>query len=152
MVDERPSSTRIVGLLATGGSTNHTIHLVAIARAAGIVIDWADFDALSAGVPLLARIYPNGEADINHFHAAGGVGVLIRDLLDAGLLHADVRTVAGPGLARYARRAGARRRGRPALAAGARAQPGQRSAARCRSALQRRKRAAHPATATWAVR
>ena len=102
VVDERCIVNALVGLLATGGSTNHTIHLVAIARAAGIVIDWADFDALSKGVPLLARIYPNGKADINHFHAAGGVGVLIRELLDAGLLHADVRTVAGPGLARYA--------------------------------------------------
>ncbi len=102
VVDERCIVNAIVGLLATGGSTNHTIHLVAIARAAGIVIDWDDFDELSAAVPLLARVYPNGKADVNHFHAAGGMGVLIRELLDAGLLHADVRTVAGPGLARYA--------------------------------------------------
>jgi len=101
VVDERTIVNAIVGLLATGGSTNHTIHLVAIARAAGIVIDWADFDALSAVVPLLARIYPNGTCDINDFHAAGGCGLLIRELLAAGLLHADVRTVAGPGLARY---------------------------------------------------
>ena len=102
VIDERAIVNGIVGLLATGGSTNHTIHLVAIARAAGIVIDWDDFDALSAVVPLLARIYPNGAADINHFHAAGGTGLLIRELLDAGLLHDDVRTVAGDGLRHYA--------------------------------------------------
>lgn len=93
----------IVGLLATGGSTNHTLHLVAIARAAGIVINWDDFAALSAVVPLLARVYPNGPADVNHFHAAGGIGLVIAELLDAGLLHDDVLTCAGPGLRRYAR-------------------------------------------------
>ena len=102
IVDERAIVNGIVGLLATGGSTNHTIHLVAIARAAGVLIDWDDFDALSAVVPLLARIYPNGTADVNHFHAAGGMGVLIGQLLQAGLLHEDVQTVAGLGLARYA--------------------------------------------------
>jgi phosphogluconate dehydratase len=101
VIDERAIVNSIVGLLATGGSTNHTIHLVAIARAAGIVIDWDDFDRLSRVVPLLARIYPNGSADVNQFHAAGGMGLLIRQLLSAGLLHADVRTVAGPGLSRY---------------------------------------------------
>ena len=101
IVDERAVVNAIVGLLATGGSTNHTIHLVAIARAAGIVIDWDDFDRLSRAVPLLARIYPNGSADVNQFHAAGGMGLLIRQLLSAGLLHADVRTVAGAGLSRY---------------------------------------------------
>jgi phosphogluconate dehydratase len=95
IVDERCIVNAIAGLLATGGSTNHTIHLIAIARAAGIVINWDDFDALSAVVPLLARIYPNGSADVNHFHAAGGSGFVIRELLDAGLLHGDVRTVAG---------------------------------------------------------
>ena len=84
---------RIVGLLATGGSTNHTLHLVAMAHAAGIRIDWDDFSDLSDVVPLLARIYPNGTADVNHFHAAGGMGFLIRELLGAGLLHADVTTV-----------------------------------------------------------
>src|SRR4029077_1377852 len=88
-------------LLATGGSTNHTLHLVAIANAAGIRIDWDDFSELSDVVPLLARIYPNGLADINHFHAAGGMGFLIRELLDAGLLHEDVRTVGGAGLRSY---------------------------------------------------
>jgi phosphogluconate dehydratase len=88
-------------LLATGGSTNHTIHLVAIARAAGININWDDFDQLSAIVPLLARIYPNGSADVNHFHAAGGCGFVIRELLAAGLLHDDVLTVAGDSLTRY---------------------------------------------------
>jgi phosphogluconate dehydratase len=102
VVDERAIVNGIVGLLATGGSTNHTIHLVAMAHAAGIVIDWDDFDRLSAVVPLLARIYPNGSADVNHFHAAGGMGFLIGQLLDGGLLHADVTTVAGDGgLARY---------------------------------------------------
>jgi phosphogluconate dehydratase len=101
MVDERAIANAIVGLLATGGSTNHTIHLVAIARAAGILIDWDDFDRLSAAVPLLARIYPNGGADVNQFHAAGGMGLLIRELLSAGLLHGDVKTVAGAGLSRY---------------------------------------------------
>src|SRR3990167_9493665 len=92
----------LVGLLATGGSTNHTMHLVAIARAAGIVINWDDFDALSNVVPLLARVYPNGSADVNAFQAAGGVALVIRELLSVGLLHADVRTVAGPeGLWHY---------------------------------------------------
>jgi phosphogluconate dehydratase len=98
VIDEKSIVNGIVALLATGGSTNHTLHLVAIAKAAGIVIDWDDFDALSGGVPLLTRIYPNGEADVNHFHAAGGTGFVIRELLDAGLLHEDVRTVMGDGL------------------------------------------------------
>ncbi len=102
VIDERAIVNAIVGLLATGGSTNHTLHMVAIARSAGIVIDWDDFSALSEVVPLLARIYPNGSADINHFHAAGGVGFLVRELLTAGLLHADVDTIAGRGLHRYA--------------------------------------------------
>ena len=101
VIDERAIVNGIVGLLATGGSTNHTIHLVAIARAAGIIIDWNDFDALSGVVPLLCRVYPNGSADVNHFHAAGGIGLLIRELLDEGLLHDDVVTVAGRGLRRY---------------------------------------------------
>ena len=101
VIDERAIINGIVGLLATGGSTNHTIHLVAIARAAGIIINWDDFDALSAVVPLLARIYPNGSADINHFHAAGGAGFVIRELLAAGLLDGDVLTVAGASLSRY---------------------------------------------------
>ena len=101
-IDERAIVNAIVGLLATGGSTNHTIHLVAMARAAGIAINWDDFSDLSRAVPLLARIYPNGSADVNHFHAAGGTGFLIRELLSAGLLHADVHTVMGSGLAHYA--------------------------------------------------
>ncbi|MEJ8855349.1 phosphogluconate dehydratase [Variovorax robiniae] len=102
VVDERAIANAIVGLLATGGSTNHTIHLVAIARAAGIVINWDDFGDLSEVVPLLARVYPNGKADVNHFHAAGGMGYVIGELLDAGLLHGDTLTVAGAGgLARY---------------------------------------------------
>ncbi|MBE2261412.1 MAG: phosphogluconate dehydratase [Burkholderiaceae bacterium] len=102
IVDEKVIVNGIVGLLATGGSTNHTLHLVAIARAAGILIDWDDFAELSAAVPLLARIYPNGGADVNHFQAAGGMGFLIRELLSAGLLHADVNTVMGHGLTRFA--------------------------------------------------
>ena len=101
VVDERAIVNGIVGLLATGGSTNHTLHLVAIAHAAGILINWDDFSELSAIVPLLAKIYPNGPADVNHFHAAGGMGFLIGELLDAGLLHGDALTVAGDGLARY---------------------------------------------------
>ncbi|MEX3628496.1 MAG: phosphogluconate dehydratase [Burkholderia sp.] len=101
VVDEKAVVNGIVALLATGGSTNHTMHLVAIARAAGILIDWDDFDQLSAVVPLLAKIYPNGKADVNHFHAAGGVAFLVRNLLEGGLLHEDVNTVAGKGLAHY---------------------------------------------------
>ncbi len=103
LIDEKAIVNAIVGLLATGGSTNHTIHLVAMARAAGININWDDFDKLSKAVPLLTRIYPNGEADVNHFHAAGGMGVLIRELIDAGLLHGDIITVGDkPGLTHYA--------------------------------------------------
>jgi phosphogluconate dehydratase len=101
IVDERAIANAIVALLATGGSTNHTIHLVAIAAAAGIRIDWNDFDELSHAVPLLARVYPNGKADVNQFQAAGGTGFVIRELLAAGLLHADVETVVGTGLAEY---------------------------------------------------
>ncbi|MEY4765699.1 MAG: Phosphogluconate dehydratase [Pseudomonadota bacterium] len=101
IVDERAVVNGIVGLLATGGSTNHTIHLIAMARAAGVLIDWDDFSELSAVVPLLTRIYPNGSADVNHFQAAGGMGFLMRELVAAGLLHADVRTVMGEGLAAY---------------------------------------------------
>ncbi|MDE2595202.1 MAG: phosphogluconate dehydratase, partial [Burkholderiales bacterium] len=104
IVNEQAIVNGIVGLLATGGSTNHTLHLVAIARAAGILINWDDFDALSAAVPLLAKVYPNGSADVNAFHAAGGMGFLIRELLDAGLLHEQVQTVVGPGLRRYTQR------------------------------------------------
>ncbi len=98
LVDEKSIVNAIVALLATGGSTNHTLHLVAIAKAAGIVIDWDDFSALSAIVPLITRIYPNGTADVNHFHAAGGVGFVLRELLDAGLMHDDVMTILGHGL------------------------------------------------------
>lgn len=103
VVDERSVVNGVVALLATGGSTNHTMHLPAMAAAAGIQLTWDDFDELSSVVPLLARIYPNGPADINHFHAAGGTALLIGDLLDAGLLHADVTTVAGTGLDAYRR-------------------------------------------------
>ena len=98
VIDEKTIVNAIVSLLATGGSTNHTLHLVAIAKAAGIVIDWDDFNELSAVIPMLTRIYPNGEADVNHFHAAGGTGFVIRELLDAGLLHEDVTTILGQGL------------------------------------------------------
>ena len=98
VLDERSIVNAVVGLLATGGSTNHTLHLVAIARAAGILIDWDDFSDLSDVVPLLARIYPNGGADVNHFHAAGGMGFLINELIGAGLMHEDVQTISGAGL------------------------------------------------------
>ena len=101
-VDEKAVVNAAVGLLATGGSTNHAIHLVAMARAAGVLIDWTDMDQLSSVTPLLARVYPNGSADVNAFQAAGGVALVIRELLGVGLLHADVRTVAGPeGLWHY---------------------------------------------------
>jgi phosphogluconate dehydratase len=93
LVDERCIVNAMVCLLATGGSTNHLIHWVAVARSAGIIIDWDDFSALSDVVPLLARVYPNGSADVNHFQAAGGPGYVIRELLDAGYMHADVATV-----------------------------------------------------------
>jgi phosphogluconate dehydratase len=103
VVDEKAVVNGVVGLHATGGSTNHTIHLVAIARAAGIELTWEDMAELSEVTPLLARVYPNGLADVNQFHAAGGMAVLVRELLGAGLLHEDVKTVAGEGgLARYA--------------------------------------------------
>ena len=105
IMDEKAIVNAIVGLHATGGSTNHTIHLIAMARAAGIHIDWEDFADLSRIVPLLCRIYPNGVADVNHFHAAGGMAYLIRKLIDAGLLHEDVKTVAGHGLRAYTREA-----------------------------------------------
>jgi phosphogluconate dehydratase len=102
LLDEKAIVNGMVGLLTTGGSTNHTIHLVAIARAAGVRIDWSDFAELSQAVPLLARVYPNGLADVNQFHAAGGLGFLIRELLEAGLLHDDVLTIRGSGLHRFA--------------------------------------------------
>lgn len=95
MIDERSIVNGVVGLNATGGSTNHTIHLIAMAAAAGIKLTWHDISQISDVVPLLARVYPNGLADVNHFHAAGGMGFLIRELLDGGLLHEDVRTVWG---------------------------------------------------------
>jgi phosphogluconate dehydratase len=103
LVDERCIVNAMVALLATGGSTNHLIHWVAVARAAGMVIDWDDFSALSDVVPLLARVYPNGSADVNQFQAAGGPGFVIRELLDAGLMHADVRTVRPEGLRAFTR-------------------------------------------------
>ncbi|WP_156255309.1 phosphogluconate dehydratase [Sandarakinorhabdus oryzae] len=102
-VDERAIVNAMVGLLATGGSTNHAIHLPAIARAAGVLIDWQDFDELSGAVPLIARVYPGGAADVNQFHAAGGMAFTIRTLLEAGLLHGDITTAGGQSLADYAR-------------------------------------------------
>ena len=110
LVDERCIVNAMVALLATGGSTNHLIHWVAVARAGGMVIDWDDFSALSDVVPLLARVYPNGSADVNQFQAAGGPGFVIRELMDAGLMHADVRTMRPEGLRAFTRipqRAGA---------------------------------------------
>ena len=103
IVDEKAIVNAIIGLLATGGSTNHTIHLVAIAAAAGICINWDDFSDLSSVIPQLTRIYPNGQADVNHFHAAGGLGFTMSSLLDAGLLHDDVQTILGPGLKAFCR-------------------------------------------------
>ncbi|MBT7624057.1 MAG: phosphogluconate dehydratase [Flavobacteriaceae bacterium] len=101
IVSEKTIVNAIIGLLATGGSTNHTIHLIAIAKAAGIIINWDDFSELSDIIPLLTRVYPNGAADVNHFHAAGGMGFLIQTLLENGLLHNDVNTILGFGLDKY---------------------------------------------------
>ncbi|MEL7463009.1 MAG: phosphogluconate dehydratase [Pseudomonadota bacterium] len=103
ILDERAFVNGVVGLNATGGSTNLLIHLVAMARAGGVVLDWSDFAELSEVTPLMARVYPNGLADVNHFHAAGGLGYIIGDLLKAGMLHPDTRTVAGEGLEAYTR-------------------------------------------------
>ena len=102
MIDEKSFVNAIVGLNATGGSTNHTIHLIAMAHAAGIKLSWADIAEISSVVPLLARVYPNGLADVNYFHAAGGMGFIIKQLIEAGLVHEDVRTVFGEGLSAYA--------------------------------------------------
>ena len=102
VVDEKAIVNAVVGLLATGGSTNHALHLPAIARAAGILLDWEDMDRLSAAVPLIANVYPAGQADVNQFHAAGGMAFTIRELLGAGLVHGDILTVAGGGLSDYA--------------------------------------------------
>jgi phosphogluconate dehydratase len=101
IVDANAIVNGLVGLLATGGSTNHTMHLVAVARAAGYIVNWDDFAAISSAVPLLTRIYPNGSADINHFTAAGGMALLIRELLEGELLHNDVMTICGRGLEQY---------------------------------------------------
>ncbi len=102
MIDEKAIMNAMIGLMATGGSTNHTMHLIAIARAAGIIINWDDFDKITKVIPLLTRIYPNGDADINHFQAAGGMGVLIGELLEKGLLHEDIMTVAAKrGMSNY---------------------------------------------------
>jgi phosphogluconate dehydratase len=105
VIDEKSLVNAIVGILASGGSTNHTMHLVAVARAAGVRITWDDFDDLSAAVPLLVRIYPNGPGDINAFQAAGGVPALVAELLDGGFLHRDVETVVGKGFDAYAHKA-----------------------------------------------
>lgn len=104
IVDERCIVNAMVALMATGGSTNHLIHWVAVARAAGILIDWSDFDTLSSAVPLIARVYPNGQADVNDFERAGGPAFVIRTLIDAGIMHGDVRTVSGETLASQARK------------------------------------------------
>jgi phosphogluconate dehydratase len=101
ILDERSLVNAIVGLMATGGSTNHTMHIIAMARAAGIIITWDDFDRLSKVTPLLCRMYPNGQADVNHFREAGGMATVIYQLLNAGLVHADVETVVGKGFDRY---------------------------------------------------
>ncbi len=101
VLTEKAFVNGVVGLMATGGSTNHALHLPAMARAAGIVLTWEDMNDISSVTPLLARVYPNGSADVNHFHAAGGMAFTIRELLSAGLLHGDVQTVWGQGLADY---------------------------------------------------
>lgn len=101
IIDEKSFVNAIVGLMATGGSTNHTIHIIAMARAAGIILNWDDFDAISKVTPLLCRMYPNGQADVNHFREAGGMSVVIAQLLDAGLVHNDVETIVGKGLDAY---------------------------------------------------
>jgi phosphogluconate dehydratase len=101
LINEKSFVNAIVGLLATGGSTNHTLHLIAMARSCGIVLTWDDFDALSKITPLLCRMYPNGSADVNHFHSAGGMAVVIAELLSVGLLHEDVNTLMGKGLSSY---------------------------------------------------
>jgi len=101
ILDEKSFVNAIVGLMATGGSTNHTIHIIAMARAAGIIINWDDFDAISKVTPLLCKMYPNGQADVNHFREAGGMSVVISQLLDAGLVHNDVETIVGKGLDNY---------------------------------------------------
>ena len=106
MLDERAWANAIVGLHATGGSTNHTIHLIAMAAAGGVSLTWQDFADIAEVVPLLCRVYPNGKADVNQFQAAGGTGFVIRELLSAGLLHDDVETIWGRGLDRYAAEAG----------------------------------------------
>ncbi|NZA28438.1 phosphogluconate dehydratase [Luteimonas sp. SJ-92] len=101
LVDERAIVNALVALMATGGSTNHTIHWIAVARAAGVVLTWDDMDALSGIVPLLARVYPNGEADVNRFAAAGGIAYVFRELLDAGLMHGDIPTIVAGGMRAY---------------------------------------------------
>ena len=101
LIDERSLVNAMVGLLATGGSTNHTLHLIAIAAAAGISITWEDFSDLAQAVPLIARVYPNGHADVNEYHKAGGIGFTIAELLNTGLLHEEVNTVLGPGLGQF---------------------------------------------------
>lgn len=104
-LNEKTIVNGIIGLLATGGSTNHTIHLIAIAKSAGILINWEDMSDLSDVIPLLTRMYPNGAADVNHFHASGGMGFVIKTLLDNGLMHADVRTILGEGMYTYTKEA-----------------------------------------------
>ena len=103
IVDEKCIVNGIIGLLATGGSTNHTLHLLAIAKAAGITINWQDFSELSEIIPSITKVYPNGAADVNHFHAAGGMAYVIKTLLDEGLLHEDVNTIVGHGLYHFAK-------------------------------------------------
>src|SRR5687768_3871848 len=102
-VDEKAVVNAIVGLMATGGSTNHAIHIPAFARAAGVQVDWSDMAEISRGVPLLARVYPNGAGDVNHFHAAGGIGFVVRELLDGGLIHGDILTAGAEDMRAYAR-------------------------------------------------
>ncbi len=103
VIDAKAIINGVIGLMATGGSTNHALHLPAMARAAGVILTWEDMDKISSVVPLLARVYPNGSADVNHFHAAGGMAFIIKELLNAGLMHGDVQTIWGQGIADYAK-------------------------------------------------
>ncbi len=148
-IDERAIVNAIVGLLASGGSTNHTLHLVAMAAAAGFTITWEDFTDLSAVTPSLMQVYPNGQADINHFQAAGGMSFLFRELLAAGLIHGDIPTVFGTDLTAYTQGPSSRR----ASSSGAR-DPRRAWTRRCYAAWPRP--SLPPAgspwwTATWAV-
>ena len=152
LVDERVIVNAMVALLATGGSTNHLIHWVAVARAAGILIDWTDFSDLSHATPLLARVYPNGSADVNQFQAAGGPGFVIRELLDAGFMHADVADRASTAACANSRKLPAQRRRHAALARAARRPAATTAVVRPAAAPFSATGGLKLLTATWAAR